>query len=190
MSAAGACYRAVLFDLDGTLLDTAPDMAGALNALRLEESLPPLDYAPVRAQVSHGSVAVVRLGFPGAEAAEFERLRQRFLTIYATRLTRETRLFPGFDSVLVALERGGIQWGIVTNKPGFLTELPSWAGLLQRGLRSRGTACRAHAPDTAARGRNAPACPADCIRAMRARHQAARAAGMLADRALRLPGPG
>lgn len=186
MSAAGACYRAVLFDLDGTLLDTAPDMAGALNALRLEESLPPLDYAPVRAQVSHGSVAVVRLGFPGAEAAEFERLRQRFLTIYATRLTRETRLFPGFDSVLVALERGGIQWGIVTNKPGFLTEpLLAGLGLLQRA------ACvlsgdslperKPHPMQLLVAAERAGVHPADCIFVGDALRdiQAARAAGML-----------
>ena len=131
-AAAGGC-RAVLFDLDGTLLDTAPDMVGALNALLAEESRPPHDYAAVRALVSHGSVAVVRHGFPDADAERFEQLRQRFLQIYAERLTRETRLFPGFEAVLATLEHRGIRWGVVTNKPGFLTE-PLLAGL---GLRAR-----------------------------------------------------
>jgi phosphoglycolate phosphatase len=133
MSAPGSGCRAVLFDLDGTLLDTAPDMVGALNTLLAEQARAPLDYALVRVLVSHGSIALVRHGFPDADETRFEQLRQRFLEIYAARLTRETRLFPGFEPVLATLERRGIRWGVVTNKPGFLTE-PLLAGL---GLRER-----------------------------------------------------
>jgi 2-phosphoglycolate phosphatase len=186
MSAHRPC-RAVFFDLDGTLLDTAPDMAGALNALRGEESLPPLDYAPIRAQVSHGSIAVVRLGFRDADSATFERLRQRFLAIYATRLTAETRLFPGFDAVLATLESHGIHWGVVTNKPGFLTEpLLAGLGLLQRA------ACvlsgdslperKPHPMQLLVAAERAGVRPADCVFVGDALRdiQAAHAAGMLA----------
>ncbi len=115
--------RGVLFDLDGTLLDTAPDMAGALDALRAEEGLPALPFERVRGHVSHGSLGLVRIGF-GTELsqARTDALRQRFLEIYAARLCEGTRLFPGMDDVLDTLERLGIVWGIVTNKPGFLTD--------------------------------------------------------------------
>jgi 2-phosphoglycolate phosphatase len=112
----------VLLDLDGTLLDTAPDMAAALNTLRAEHELPPLEFALIRAQVSNGSNAVVRLGFPYVEPAQFAALRDRFLALYQARLAVETRPFPGFDAVLRQMERAGIPWGVVTNKPGWLAE--------------------------------------------------------------------
>jgi phosphoglycolate phosphatase len=117
-----APLRAALFDLDGTLLDTAPDMAGALNALRQEELQPPIEFARIRPQVSNGAAAVVRVGFPAADGKEAERLRLRYLEIYATQLADQTRLFRGFDEVLGCLEAQGIPWGIVTNKPARLTE--------------------------------------------------------------------
>ena len=104
---------AVLLDLDGTLLDTAPDLAYALNALRAEQDLPALEYAPIRAQVSNGSVAVLRVGFPEVGAERFELLRQRFLELYRLHLARETRLFPGFATVLAQLESHGIPWGVI-----------------------------------------------------------------------------
>lgn len=112
---------AVLFDLDGTLLDTAPDMVGALNALRAEQELPPLPFALARASVSHGSARLVDLGFPGTAPARLAHLRERFLELYAARLSTATRLFEGMDTVLEALEREGRPLGIVTNKPSFLT---------------------------------------------------------------------
>ncbi|MGB7904904.1 MAG: phosphoglycolate phosphatase [Steroidobacteraceae bacterium] len=114
--------HAILFDLDGTLLDTAPDMIGALNLLRQEEGLEPLPFAAVRSSVSHGAVRLVTVGFPSAQGDEFERLRQRFLAIYSQNLAAGTRLFAGLEQVLAAFEVEGLPWGIVTNKPGWLTD--------------------------------------------------------------------
>ena len=125
--------RAVLFDLDGTLLDTAPDMAGALNELRHESQLPPLPFLGVRPFVSHGASALVRLAFPEADAVVFADLRERFLHLYRNRLGRETRPYEGALAALEGLESNGIPWGIVTNKPGWLTE----PLLEQVGLRGR-----------------------------------------------------
>ena len=96
--------RAVLFDLDGTLLDTAPDMADALNVLRLEQNLDPLPFAEIRPQVSHGARALVRLAFPETSAPAFETLRARFLEIYRGRLAVATH---PFDGILDALHKIG-----------------------------------------------------------------------------------
>jgi phosphoglycolate phosphatase len=114
--------HAVLFDLDGTLLDTAPDMGGALNELRAEHDLAPLAAAHIRPWVSNGAAALVRLGFGEPEPARFEALRLRFLEIYASRLAHETTLFEGGAALIDALDAEGIPWGIVTNKPGWLTD--------------------------------------------------------------------
>lgn len=115
--------RTVLFDLDGTLADTAPDLAAALNALLTEESLPNLPFHVIRPVVSHGSTGLLRLGF-GLKAtdANFARLRERLLALYAADLCHETRVFPGVTELLAQLAARGINWGIVTNKPAFLTE--------------------------------------------------------------------
>jgi phosphoglycolate phosphatase len=126
--------RAVLFDLDGTLLDTAPDMIVALNTLLAQQGRAPLPYALARTQVSHGSTGMLRQAFPEVAAGdEFEALRQRFLSLYGSRLTQETALFTGCDAVLDTLAQKNISWGIVTNKPAFLTEpLLAALGLAQR----------------------------------------------------------
>ena len=114
--------RAVLFDLDGTLLDTAPDFVLALNALRAEEGLPPLAVAEIRPHVSHGSAALIRAGFGVAvEPADFERRRLRLLDHYAAVLAQATVPFAGVEAVLLTLEARRLPWGIVTNKPGWLT---------------------------------------------------------------------
>lgn len=124
---------AVLLDLDGTLLDTAPDLAAALNRLRAQEDLAPLPLAPIREQVSIGSMAVLRLGFPAADEPRFAALMARFLELYRERIAVETRLFPGFAEVLAELEAHHIPWGVITNKPARLTEpLLQALGLLQR----------------------------------------------------------
>ncbi len=113
----------VLFDLDGTLADTAPDLANALNALLHEQGRAPLPYDVIRPVASHGSLGLLKLGFGiTPEDPEFMELRTRFLKLYADALCRDTKLFPGIPEVLTELARRGIKWGIVTNKPAFLTE--------------------------------------------------------------------
>jgi N-acetyl-D-muramate 6-phosphate phosphatase len=113
---------AVLFDLDGTLLDTAPDMVGALNLLRVEQGRKPLPFDVVRPSVSHGAVRLVSVGFPEATGNEFERLRLRFLDLYAENLVVGTQLFPGIEELLQTFEAAGLPWGVVTNKPAWLTD--------------------------------------------------------------------
>ena len=113
---------AVLFDLDGTLLDTAADLAFALNTVREARGLPQLTFAAIRPYVSHGSFALTRIGFGAAEgSAEFEQFRLDLLACYAQNIARETRLFEGMPAVLDYLHGCGLPWGIVTNKPAWLT---------------------------------------------------------------------
>ncbi|MCC5795250.1 MAG: HAD-IA family hydrolase [Chromatiales bacterium] len=112
----------VLFDLDGTLLDTAPDMVATLNWLRAEHGLEALPYAAGRVQVSNGAAGLLRVGFPAAGPEQHEKLRIRFLELYASRLTHETVFFPGMSRLLDVLDSEGIRWGVVTNKPAALTE--------------------------------------------------------------------
>ena len=113
----------VLFDLDGTLLDTAPDLGAALNRLRRERDQSELAPAIIRPTVSHGSPGMLKLGF-GLEPddARYAELNQRFLELYRAAIAVRTTLFPGMAEVLVHLETAGIRWGVVTNKPGWLTE--------------------------------------------------------------------
>lgn len=113
----------VLFDLDGTLLDTVPDLAAALNRLRRERGEPELPPAAIRPTVSHGSPGMLKLGF-GLEPddALYPELNRRFLELYRAAIAVETALFPGMAEVLVHLETAGIHWGVVTNKPAWLTE--------------------------------------------------------------------
>lgn len=114
---------AVLFDLDGTLADTAPDLAGALNVMLREDGREPLPFALVRPWVSWGALHLLRLGYGDAlEAVRLAELRGRFLACYEAGLCRESRLFPGVPEALAALEAAAVPWGIVTNKPGWLTE--------------------------------------------------------------------
>ncbi len=115
--------KAVLFDLDGTLADTAPDLANALNQLLIENNSVTLPFNKIRPVISHGGIALVRLGFniePGDP--EFEALRLRLLEIYEQAICEKTRLFPGLDKLLANLENHKIPWGIVTNKPDWLTK--------------------------------------------------------------------
>ena len=125
---------ALLFDLDGTLLDTAPDMAAALNALRIEEGLPALPLETIRPKVSQGGLALTRLAFADHRGEEeIEPLRQRFLQLYRNAIAVHSRLFDGFEDLLASLEQQRIPWGVVTNKPAWLTEpLMDELGLAQR----------------------------------------------------------
>lgn len=119
---AARAVSGVLFDLDGTLLDTAPDMAQALNRLRREQGEREIPFAQIRPHVSHGALALVRTGFPDADDERVGSLRARFLELYSADIAGETTLFPGFEAVLAQLDARGLRWGIVTNKPAFLTE--------------------------------------------------------------------
>jgi 2-phosphoglycolate phosphatase len=113
----------VLFDLDGTLADTAPDLAYALNCLLREQERPPLPFETIRPAVSHGATALVKLGFGlSPEQPLFSALRDRLLSLYQQHLARETRLFEGMAELLAFIEEQGMNWGVVTNKPAFLTE--------------------------------------------------------------------
>ncbi|MCW9059485.1 MAG: phosphoglycolate phosphatase [Gammaproteobacteria bacterium] len=115
--------RTVLFDLDGTLLDTAPDLAHALNQVLIHQGRAPLPFERIRPVVSHGGKALIELGFGIDELdAGFTDLRRQLLDIYRANLARETRLFPGMEQVLEGLSARGLNWGVVTNKPGWLTE--------------------------------------------------------------------
>lgn len=126
--------RAVLFDLDGTLADTAPDLVGALNRLRREHSLAPLPLEAARRYASAGARGLLQIGFGlTPEDARFERLRDVFLDYYDARVCEETRLFPGIAELLAAIERRGIAWGVVTNKATrFTPRILAALGLAQR----------------------------------------------------------
>ena len=113
--------RCVLFDLDGTLADTAPDLAYALNGVLAEQGRAPLPLGTIRPAASHGGLALIRCGF-GEGHPEEEALRQRLLGIYRDNIARETRLFAGMAAVLADLEARGLHWGVVTNKPSRFTE--------------------------------------------------------------------
>ena len=115
--------RTILFDLDGTLLDTAPDLADALNTVLVENQHSPLPFADIRPVVSHGGIALIELGFRLDRAdPAFEALRQRLLEVYRENVSRRTQPFPGITELLDNIEQRGLNWGIVTNKPGWLTE--------------------------------------------------------------------
>jgi N-acetyl-D-muramate 6-phosphate phosphatase len=180
--------RAALFDLDGTLLDTARDMAAALNVLLAEEGRAALELAAVRPYVSNGAIALVRTGFPEllVGSAAFERLRERFLAHYRSALCVHTRLFPGFEQVLATLEAHALPWGIITNKAAWLTEpllaslgLGARAGCVVSGdtLPER----KPHPRPLLLAAERIAVAPADCVYVGDALRdvQAARAAGMV-----------
>lgn len=115
-------FSLALFDLDGTLADTSHDMVSALNRLRARESLPEIPYEQLRPHVSGGTPSLIRLGFglsPGDPG--FEPLRQDFLKTYERNICERTVLFPHMDGILQRCEETGVRWGIITNKPEYLT---------------------------------------------------------------------
>jgi phosphoglycolate phosphatase len=117
-----APVRTILFDLDGTLLDTAPDLATALNHVLVQNGCKPLSHELIRPHVSHGAAALIRFGFDLEEdSPEFESLRQQLLTYYKEHIADSTRPFDGILELLDFIEKRGMNWGIVTNKPSWLT---------------------------------------------------------------------
>ena len=121
--------RGVLFDLDGTLIDSAPDLAGAANRLRADHGLEPLPLEMLRPMVGSGARGMVGVAFGVAPGQpQFESLRDAFLAHYEAGLLQRTHPFEGVDEMLSALEDAGIPWGIVTNKATRFT-LPIVAGL-------------------------------------------------------------
>lgn len=114
--------KAVLFDLDGTLADTALDLGWALNEQRRLHGLPPLSRAAIREQASHGTRGLLQLGFGlSPEASQFSAMRAEYLALYEKSVCRHTVLFPGIATVLTELEGRSILWGVVTNKPAQFT---------------------------------------------------------------------
>jgi len=132
--------RAVLFDLDGTLVDTAPDLGHAANLVRAEAGLEPLPVEEYRPVASAGARGLLKVAFGiDPDHATFPQRRERFLAHYLSGLSRESRLFPGMDAVLAAFESARVPWGIVTNKPQWLTEpLLADLGLATRSAVSLG----------------------------------------------------
>jgi 2-phosphoglycolate phosphatase len=115
--------KAVLFDLDGTLIDTAPDLGHALNLQRERHGLPPLADDLIRPQASHGARGLLEVGFDlHPDAPRFTQMREEFLQLYAVNICRYSRLFPGILELLDALEARQLKWGVVTNKPACFTE--------------------------------------------------------------------
>jgi phosphoglycolate phosphatase len=109
--------RAVLFDLDGTLADTAPDLGYALNRMRGVRGLPDIPLATTRPVTSMGARGLLGVGFGiGPGHADYQAMREEFLAIYEQNICRESRLFPDVAEVLEAIEGRGMLWGVVTNK--------------------------------------------------------------------------
>jgi phosphoglycolate phosphatase len=109
--------EAVLFDLDGTLVDTAPDMARTVNRMRTHRGLAPVPVALVRPHVSNGARGMIVAAFGiTTDNPDFQAMREEFLELYADNLCIDSRLFDGMDALLRELEAAGIAWGVVTNK--------------------------------------------------------------------------
>jgi len=115
--------RAVLFDLDGTLADTAPDLAAAVNLMRLQRNLEPVPLAKLRIYASGGARGLLDGGFDiTPEHDEFESMRAEFLGNYAAAICEHTRLFDGITELLNSINQQSLPWGIVTNKPSRFTQ--------------------------------------------------------------------
>ena len=180
--------QAVLFDLDGTLADTAPDLGHALNLQRERHGLPPLPQEIIRPYASHGTVGLFDIGFGlTPQDARFAPMREEYLALYTANLCLHTTLFPGMAELLAALEARNISWGVVTNKPARFTEpLLELLGLSKRAASIiSGDTCahpKPHPEPLLCAAREIGVAPQSCLYVGDAERdiEAARAAGMSA----------
>jgi phosphoglycolate phosphatase len=115
-------FRAVLFDLDGTLVDTAPDMVAVLQDLQRDHGREAISHDVARMSVSNGALALIRIGFPDADEEHRSQLHQQYLERYALNVCRRSTVFPGLEALLERLDAARCPWGIVTNKPARMTD--------------------------------------------------------------------
>jgi len=127
-------YQAVLFDLDGTLLDSAPDLVGSLNWVRRSEGLAPLPVNDMSQYVSKGALGLLNAGMPSVDPQTLEIWKQRFLDHYAKNSYKESRLYDGVPELLDQLVSASIPWGVVTNKMESLTSPIIEAANLQSSI--------------------------------------------------------
>ncbi len=114
--------KAVLFDLDGTLADTALDLGGALNTMLREQGLPEVSMDEIRPVASHGASGLLKLGMNLDKSdPNHARLRQQYLDTYETCFDKDTVLFEGIDDLVQTIHARGLKWGIITNKPHTFT---------------------------------------------------------------------
>ena len=128
---------AVLFDLDGTLIDTAPDMVAVLSRMQQAHGIDSLPYESARANVSNGAIGLLRLAFPGAAESDIASLHREYLDRYEAALCIRSSIYPEMPELLDALDAGQTPYGVVTNKPQHLTD-PLLAAL---GLTGRLSCC-------------------------------------------------
>ncbi len=122
MRLAGGGFKAVLFDLDGTLVDTAPDMVGVLQEMQRVHGVEPVAYEIGRSHVSHGAVGLLTLAFPEKNVTAQDPLMCEYIDRYAESVCSRSQLFAGMDALLTRLNQAALPWGVVTNKPAYLTE--------------------------------------------------------------------
>jgi phosphoglycolate phosphatase len=131
----GEEYNAIFFDLDGTLVDTAPDMVAILQRLQEEHGIDPVSYELGRSYVSNGAIGLLSLGFPELEIQPGDDLHQHYLELYAEAICVESRVFVGLETLLDQLDEMSCPWGVVTNKPAQLTvPLLAALGLADRSV--------------------------------------------------------
>lgn len=126
-------FSLVLFDLDGTLVDTAPDMVATLHEMQIAHGYEPIPYELGRANVSNGAMGLLRVGFADIDEDGRAAMVGEYVERYADRLCEESSVFAGLDPLLDRLDEAGCPWGVVTNKPEHLTN----PLLEQLGLTSR-----------------------------------------------------